>query len=183
MSKNERNYWLNWVLFLVFLITIISGFLLWIKIPNNYMSTFTRIDRTALVTLHIGSGLIGLLGVVIHINWHWSWLKALRYSPVRRLNKHVRTNRIINRLTWLAYITSTVFGLLAWMLSSILSTETIKIFSRFHVTTSLGCLVLLVTHLSLHKKWIVSAIQRYSPGKYRWRLGQKYDLDSTMHPD
>ncbi len=51
MSKNERNYWLDWVLFFVFLTTICSGFLLWIAIPNDSLATFARINRTVLDNL------------------------------------------------------------------------------------------------------------------------------------
>jgi hypothetical protein len=41
--------------------------------------------------------------------------------------------------------------------------ETIGIFDRFHVGTSMAWLVFLATHLVLHQKWIASAIQRFSP--------------------
>jgi hypothetical protein len=163
MSKNERNFWLDWVLFFDFSITIVSGFLLWLVIPNSQHSVFAGIDRAVWLAFHVGSGFLGLLGVVIHIVWHWGWLKALRGRSLKTLKRPVRANRLINRLTWFSYIASNVFGMLAWLLSASMPSEAIRIFNRLHTATSIAWLVFLATHLVLHQKWIVSGIQRYLP--------------------
>jgi len=163
MGKNERNFWLDWIMFFSFSLTITSGFLLWLVIPNGNVSVFAGIDRAMWLVLHVGSGFLGLAGVIIHIVWHWDWLKALRGRSLRTLKRPVRANRLINRLTWFAFISSNVFGMLAWLQSASKPSETIGIFARFHVGTSMAWLVFLATHLVLHQKWIVSAIQRFSP--------------------
>jgi hypothetical protein len=163
MSKNENNFWLDWIMLLAFLMTILSGFFLWLVIPNSNTSIFAGMDRAVWLVFHVGSGFLGLLGVVIHIVWHWHWLKALRGRPLRTLKRTVRANRVINRLTWFAFISTNVFGMLAWLLSTSLPIETIRIFDRLHVATDMAWLVFLAFHLVLHQKWIVSAIQRYFP--------------------
>jgi hypothetical protein len=163
MSKNERNFWLDWIMLIAYLLTIVSGFLLWLVIPHSDNSVFAGIDRTVWLAFHVGSGFIGLFGVIIHIDWHWEWLKALRGKSLKTLKRPVRTNRVINRMTWFAFIYSNVFGMLAWLLSASMSTGVIKLFDRLHVITGIAWLIFLVTHLVLHQKWIVSAIQRYMP--------------------
>jgi hypothetical protein len=163
MSKNERNFWLDWMMLFAFLITIVSGLLLWLIIPNSNTPVFAGFDQTVWLAFHVGSGFLGLLGVIIHIVWHRQWLKVLRGRSLGTLKRPVRTNRVINRLTWFAFIFSNVFGMLAWLLSASIFTEATVIFNRFHVATSMAWLVFQVTHLVLHQKWIVSAIQHYSP--------------------
>jgi hypothetical protein len=163
MSKNERNFWLDWMLLFAFSITLVSGLLLWLVIPSSNTSVFAGIDRTVWLAWHVGSGLTGLVGVIVHIVWHWEWLKALRGRPLRMMKRPVRANRVINRMTWVAFISSNIFGNLAWLLSAGMPTGVIKLFDRLHVVTGIAWLVFLATHLALHQKWITSAIQRYLP--------------------
>jgi hypothetical protein len=178
MNKNERNYWLDWIMLFVFLITIVSGFLLWLVIPNGKPFVFTGIDRGVWLVLHVGSSFLGLLGVIVHIVWHWDWLKALRGRSLGTLKKPVRANRVINRLIWFTFISCNVFGILAWLQPAGMPVEAIKIFSRLHTTTSMAWLVYLVAHLVLHQKWIVSAIQHYAPFDVREgsMMGRKVGL-------
>ena len=97
MNKNERNFWLDWMMFIVFSITVVSGFLLWLVIPSSNTSAFAGIDRAVWLAFHVGSGFLGLLGVIIHIAWHWYWLKALRGRSLRTLKRPVRANRVVDR--------------------------------------------------------------------------------------
>jgi hypothetical protein len=77
MSKNDRNFWLDITMFFAFSITVVSGLLLWLVIPASSYQGFVGIDRAMWIVVHKGSGVLGLLGVEIHIVWHWDWLKAL----------------------------------------------------------------------------------------------------------
>jgi hypothetical protein len=162
MNKNERNFWLDWTMFIVFMITIVSGFLLWLAIPNGKPLVTTGIDRNIWLMIHIVSGFLGLLGVVIHIIWHWDWLKALRGRSPGTLTRPVRANRVIDRLIWFTFISCNVFGILAWLLSASLPAGAIRIFSRLHFASSMAWLVFMVAHLVLHQKWIVAVTRRYS---------------------
>jgi hypothetical protein len=163
MNKNERSFWLDWMMFLVFSITVVSGFLLWLVIPNNNTSVIAVIDRAVWLAFHVGSGFLGLLGVIIHIVWHWYWLKALRGRSLRTLKRPVRANRLVDRITWIAFIATNLFGVLAWLLSAGFPAEAIKIFDRLHVAASIIWLVFLAAHLVLHQKWVNSANRRYLP--------------------
>jgi hypothetical protein len=176
MKKNERNFWLDSIMLFTFVVTILSGFILWLAIPKSNTSDFAGINKAILLAFHIGSGLFGLLEVIIHIIWHWGWLKALRGRSLGTLIGPVRANRLINRLVWFAFILSNFSGMLVWLLSASVSPEVIKMLDRLHVTTSITWMALLVTHLVLHQKWIVSAIQRYLPSgkstKVKLNLGR-----------
>jgi len=163
MNKNERNFWLDWMMFIVFSITVVSGFLLWLVIPNSNTSVFAGIDRAVWLAFHVGSGFLGLLGVIIHIVWHWDWLKALRGRSLRTLKRPVRASRVVDRITWIAFIATNIFGMLAWLISAGLPGEAIKIFDRLHVVASIVWLVFLVAHLVLHQQWVDSAARRYLP--------------------
>ncbi len=161
MTKNERNFWLDWIMFCAFSITIVSGFLLWLIIPHDATSVFAGIDRAAWLAFHIVSGILGLTGVIIHIIWHRDWLKALRGRSPGTLKGPVRANRLTNRLTWFSYIFSNVSGMLLWLLSTGVPSGAIKILCQIHTATSMAWLVFLTIHLVFHQKWIVSAIKRY----------------------
>jgi hypothetical protein len=156
MNKNGRNFWLDLTMFFAFLITIVSGFVIWT------VTGFAGMDRAIWLAVHEGFGAIGLLGVILHVVWHWDWLNALRGRSIRTLKKPVRTNRVVDRITWFAYIASNGFGMLAWLLPASVPGEVIRIFSRLHVATGLVWLAFLAIHLVLHQKWIVAAIRRYS---------------------
>ena len=112
MSKTERNFRLDWMMFIVFSITVVSGFLLWLVMPHSDNSAFAGIDRVMWLAFHIGSGFLGLLGVIIHIVWHWRWLKALRGRSLRTLKRPLRANRMADRLTWISFIATNISGLL-----------------------------------------------------------------------
>jgi len=163
MNKNERYFWLDWTMFISFSITIASGILLWLVIPRAGAQVFAGIERAGWLALHAGFGLLGLAGVILHVVWHWDWLKALRGRSLRTLKRPVRANRIINRMTWFSFISANVFALMAWLLSAWMSAGAINIFVRLHVVTGMAWLVFLATHLLLHQKWIVLASRRFSP--------------------
>ena len=163
MSNSERNFWLDLTLSIVYSITIGSGFLLWLVIPQGTNTAFAGIDRGVWLGIHIGSGFLGLMGVILHIVWHWRWLKALRGRPFRTLKKPVLANRVVNRMAWISFIASNVLGLQAWLLTASLPAESVKIFARFHVIASINWLVFLTAHLVLHGGWVASAARRYLP--------------------
>ena len=87
MNKTKHNFWLDVTIFMVFLITATTGFLLWRVIPHELGIAFLGFPRSVWVTFHICSGIVGLAGVVLHVIWHWDWLKALRGRPLSGMSK------------------------------------------------------------------------------------------------
>lgn len=161
MSKTEHNFWLDVTMFMALLITTVTGLFLWLVIPHTVDVSFLGLARRMWVVIHISSGFVMLAGVVMHIVWHWQWLKALRGRPLRAIPKQVRANRVVDRLIWITFITTNVFGVIAWTLHFGDDTCVLSVADRLHVVTGVAWVVILIVHLALHWKWTVSAIRRY----------------------
>lgn len=172
MSKTERNFWLNLTMFIALLITTATGLFLWLMIPHVVNVSFLGLARKVWVTIHICSGFVILGGVVIHIVWHWQWLKALRGRPLSKMPEKVRANRVVNRLVWITFITANVFGVIAWIIHFGDGPYVVNMADRLHVVTANVWLVILIIHLALHWRWIVSAAQRYATVGFGDRLQQ-----------
>jgi hypothetical protein len=161
MSKTERNFWLDGAIFVAFLITIITGFILWLVIPHKMDIVFLGFSRSVWVAAHICSGVLGLAGIVVHIVWHWGWLKALRGRPLSGMPRKLRANRVVDRMMWIAFITTNVFGALAWALHFGDDIYILSIPDRLHVVFGVAWTILMVVHLALHWKWIASTAKRF----------------------
>jgi hypothetical protein len=165
MNTTERNFWLDGIIFVACLITIITGFVLWLVIPHKLDIVFLGFSRSVWAVAHIYSGVVGLAGIVIHIVRHWGWLKALRGRPLSRMPAKLRTNRIVDRIMWITYIVMNVFGALAWALHFGGGIYIVRVPDRLHVAFGVAWTILKIVHLALHWKWITSTSQRYiAPG-------------------
>src|SRR5665648_121647 len=96
MKTTKRNFWLDVIIFIALIATTITGFNLWLFIPHKLDIIFLGLSRSIWINVHIWFGVMGLAGIVLHIVWHWGWLKALRWRPLNGMPKKVRTNRVIN---------------------------------------------------------------------------------------
>jgi len=54
MNKTEHNFWLDVTIFAAFLLTGISGFLLWLVIPHQLDIVFLGFSRSVWVAVHMG---------------------------------------------------------------------------------------------------------------------------------
>jgi hypothetical protein len=165
MKQTKRNFWLDVTVFVALLITTITGFILSLVIPHKLDIVFLGFFRSVWAVAHIYSGVVGLVGIVIHIVRHWGWLKALRGRPLCRMPEKLRTNRVVDRLMWITYIVMNVFGALAWALHFGGGIFIVRVPDRLHVVFGVAWTILTIMHLALHWKWITSTFQRYiAPG-------------------
>jgi hypothetical protein len=160
-NKTKHNLGLDVAIFVVFLVTVMTGFLLWRVIPPAPRIAFLGFPRPLWLTFHICSALASLAGVVLHVAWHWDWLKALRRRPLSGLAEKLRLNRIVDRVMWITFIAANVTGVLAWALHLGDDIDVVTIPDRLHVVVGVALAVLATVHLILHWKWIASTTRRY----------------------
>jgi hypothetical protein len=160
-NKTKHNFWLDVTIFVSLLITTITGFLLWLVIPHQLGIVFLRFSRSAWAAVHIYSGIVGLASIVMHIVLHWDWLKALRGRPLRGMPEKLRANRVVDRIMWITYIATNVFGAMAWALHFGDDIYMVSVPDRLHVVFGIAWTILTIAHLALHWRWIASTSQRY----------------------
>jgi hypothetical protein len=158
MKQTERNFLLDLGLFVAFLITICTGFVLWLFVPLKSTAAFLGLNRQVWQTVHICVSLMSIAEIVIHLAWHKTWLKALRNRPLSSLPRKIKANRVVNRIIWITYIAASVFGILGWFVQN--NVSRVNIFSRLHVVLAICWLMGIVVHLVFHRKWIFSTIKR-----------------------
>ena len=161
MNRTEHNFWLDVTIFVAFLITTITGFILWLVIPHKLDIVFLGFSRSVWIAAHICFGVVGLAGIVIHIVRHWGWLKALRGRPLSGMPEKLRANRVVDRIMWFTFIATNVFGALAWAFHLGDDVYIVNVPDRLHVVFGVACTILMIVHLALHRKWIASTTQRY----------------------
>lgn len=161
MNKTKCNFWLDVTIFIALLTTTITGFFLWLVIPHQLDIVFLGFSRSAWVAAHICFGLVGLAGIVIHIAWHWGWLKALRGRALRGIPEKLRANRVVDRIMWFTFIATNVFGATAWALHFGDDIYIVRVPDRLHVMFGVACAILMIAHLVLHRNWIASTTHRY----------------------
>ena len=160
MSKTQGNFWLDIAIFVAFLITTITGFVIWLVIPHTVDVTFPGFSRGGWVAVHIGFGVLGLAGIVIHIVRHWGWLKALRGRSLREMPAKLRANRVVDRVMWMIFIAANLCGAIAWVLHFGDEIYIVRVPDRLHVVFGVVWTILMIVHLALHWKWIASTAQK-----------------------
>ncbi len=159
MKHTERNFWLDIGLFATFLSTVFTGVLLWLFIPRLTAAVLMGFTRQVWLTAHICWGLASAAGIVIHLAWHQDWFKALRKRPMASLPPKLRANRAVDRFIWMAFLATSAFGALSWMIPA--SENGVSLAGRLHVAFGMASLLGIAVHLALHRQWIISALMRH----------------------
>jgi len=170
MRKTEQNFWLDVAIFATLLITILTGVLLWLVIPHKLGIIFLGFSRSTWVSTHICAGVAGLVGIILHITWHWDWLKALRGRSLSGMPAKLRANRVVDRIIWITLIATNLFGAIGWMLHFSGDVSRVSLPDRLHVACGVVLTILVTMHLALHWKWIASTTQRYIQVQIRERI-------------
>ena len=161
MNRTERNFWLDVTIFAALMITTVTGFHLWLVFPHRLDLVFLGFSRSAWIAIHIFSGVVGLAGIVVHIVWHWDWLTALRGRSLSGMTEKLRANRIVDKVIWLTFIATNVFGATAWAFHLGDDIYLVSTPDRLHVVFGVAWTILVTLHLALHWKRITSTTQRY----------------------
>jgi hypothetical protein len=79
MSEAKRNYWVDTVIGVVFLVVAVSALVFlvptsWIDFSASTTPTILGLDFGVWQTMHKYAGIAMLIGVVIHQLLHWKWI-------------------------------------------------------------------------------------------------------------
>jgi hypothetical protein len=173
MSRTEHNFWLDVTIFMTFLMATITGIILWLVIPHKLDIVFLGFSRSMWLAAHICLGVVGFSGIVIHNVRHRGWLKALRGRPLSGMPEKLRTNRVVDKIMWIVFNATKVFGALAWALHFGDDVYIVGVPDRLHVVFGVVWTIFVTLHLALHWKWITSTSQRYIQVNLRGSNGLK----------
>jgi len=157
MKHSARNYWLDLILFITFLLTSFTGLLLWLLMQPQTTLAFSGHYKNFWLTSHICCGMVSVAGTFIHVISHKEWLKALRGRSISSLPLKLKANRILDRILWISFLAASSFAILGLVFPGGYRASSQ---SRLHVAFGMFLLVGIIVHLVFHRKWIVSTIKR-----------------------
>lgn len=173
MNKTKNNFWLDVLLFFIFVVVIISSFVVDNKDPNLLVWGF---NRPGWVLIHVTAALAMLAGSSLHLIWHWDWIKAVFKRTRRPKPTQVRRNRLVDIAMFVLLFLIGLSGLLIWPLtgnldegnplaSATMLGMTYFDWKQLHAWSAVLIIALLLLHLALHWQWIVSTVRRgVAPG-------------------
>ncbi len=75
MKKNTINYIVDWIAFLIFLVTFITGIMRFSAILSFIIINIGPVNVNLLNSIHRWSGVITGIMILIHLILHWRWVK------------------------------------------------------------------------------------------------------------
>ena len=167
MNKNKFNFWFDVVLFVFFLVTMVS---LFGTKRTEALDQEPFVLQTRIV-VHSVAGALMLIGSAVHIALHWEWIKAVVIRSPRKLAKRVRAKRGIDIWLFVSSILCGVTGLMALLMQCPEPVEgwgiipnpfvlSLRAWSGLHRLTGMMMFLIMLVHLAQHWKWIVSATRR-----------------------
>jgi len=91
MNKTKRNYYVDVLIGVAFVVTVISALVFlvpmnWIDFSASTTPTVLGVDFGVWQTLHMYGGIAMLAGVVVHLLLHWTWIVTMtkRALPKRK---------------------------------------------------------------------------------------------------
>jgi hypothetical protein len=178
-GKNKVNFWLDITIFIAFVMTAITGLMLWLLIPGGQGSgwlVFWGLTRHEWVDVHNWAGLVMLLGVLAHLVLHWPWINCVLDRFFGKLARQARINFSLDVGLFAAFVITGLSGLVAWLIlpsggyqggRNPLYNATFYGLTRhqwndIHLWVSLAMMGIIIIHLTLHWRWIVCTVRRYT---------------------
>lgn len=154
MNKAKRNFWLDIFLLALFILTIVS-------LAGHH--------STAGIMVHALAGALLSLGSLVHIFWHWGWIKTFILRYPRNIGKAHHANRRIDLPLFILFALCGGSGLAAGLMELTSVTHLILFregWSHLHGLSGLLMFVLVLLHLGHHVKWLVRMTRKcFAPGK------------------
>ncbi|MBN1991061.1 MAG: DUF4405 domain-containing protein [Anaerolineae bacterium] len=179
LGKTKFNFWLDVIILATFLVTAVTGLLLWLVIPGgqgNGWTIFFGLTRRDWVELHNWFGVGMLLGVTLHLIFHWRWITCVMQRFFGKLARPARINFSLDSALFVLFFVASLSGLVAWLVlpgggyrggrnpyyNATLFSLTRHEWNDLHLWVSLVMMGLVIVHLALHWDWIVCTVRRYA---------------------
>jgi hypothetical protein len=162
MSIGKRNFWLDAVLAVAFVIATVSGLAMWVIDANGPNATFVGVELNTWRHIHpLSVALVGA-GVIVHLLWHWKWVKAA-FRPGAK-PQQVNINRLLDVLLFITFCLVMLSGLGSHGEShaaarALARLDVVQV-DPLHGVAGIGMMVIVGVHQVLHWKWIVTTARR-----------------------
>jgi hypothetical protein len=179
LGKTKTNFWLDLTILTTFLLTALTGLLLWVILPGGQgrgESMLLGLTRHQWIDLHSWIALAMLAGVTLHLTLHWKWIACVSHRYFNRLARQARINFSLNAVLFVAFFLANLSGLLLWLIlprggfqggrnpfyNATLLSLTRYQWQDLHLWAGLAMIVILINHLVLHWDWLVCVARRYA---------------------
>ncbi|HSH05287.1 MAG TPA: hypothetical protein VLL52_22420, partial [Anaerolineae bacterium] len=137
VNKTKRNYWFD------------------IMLTGALALTFVSAD---LFLLHQGLAFLLAAGILLHLVWHWAWIKSITMRFFGKLPSRTRWLYVANVLLLGTFFLTMFTGM---ALSPTFVATPLFFMEGLHEAASAMFLGSIGVHLFLHVKWIWSSTKRY----------------------
>ncbi|MFN2163894.1 MAG: DUF4405 domain-containing protein [Candidatus Promineifilaceae bacterium] len=187
MSMQTRQNWLiDAAVFVGALLSILSGiYFLFLPIGgyqggrNPTYGLTILFGRQTWDDIHTWGGLLMILAVVIHLAWHWSWVKMMSHRTANTLlgkgskfSRGAKINVLVDLTIALGFLVTAVSGIYflfvpagysggrtpGWDPGFIFSRATWDI---LHTWGAVAMIIAALLHIIIHWRWIVNVTRRF----------------------
>lgn len=152
MKTSTSTTRLSWILTFLFLLTMISAQ----AGDHNPGFPSAAADR-AWGAVHSLSGILILVGALVHLRLHWSWIRQVIFGHARNPGGAIRRNRAIDTVLFGAGALCALSGPPALLFPHGMLVR------LHHVSGSLMGIMILV-HIASHHKWYAATMRRAIEG-------------------
>ncbi|WP_162909717.1 DUF4405 domain-containing protein [Aggregatilinea lenta] len=181
MSKRTRLNWLiDLTVFLSGLAAALSG-IYYLYLPNGYQGGRNPLYNTVIVfhrgtweDIHTWGGVIMVAILLVHITYHWSWVKTMTRRMVNairgrgtRMSSKARFNVLIDALIGLCFVLVATSGIYFLFAPSGSAHSTVTfLFSRttwdlIHTWSGTTMIAGAVVHFAIHWGWVTKVSTRF----------------------
>lgn len=162
VSIAKQNFWLDVILAVTLVIAIMSGLAMWVIDASGAIGPFLGRALHTWRHIHGLTVILFIIGVIVHLLWHWKWVKAA-FRPGVRLQQ-VKINRLLDVLLFVTFSLVMLSGLSSHHESHAIAAllawpGTVRV-DPLHVLLGISMLVIVLAHQALHWKWIVTIARR-----------------------
>lgn len=177
-GNTKFNFWLDVTIFTAFVVTAITGLLLWLMLPAGPGSSsviFMGFTKRTWLDIHDWAGLAMLIAAGTHIALHAKWISCVAERYFKKLARQARVNFSLNTLLFVAFSLASLSGLVVWLLlpggyqggrnpyySWTLYGLDHHQWGDVHLYAGLAMIAILTVHLALHWNWVMCFVRRYA---------------------